>query len=110
MSLELEWSLDVAQDDGAGASSRDLDVAVVEDASPQVLLDEDALNLADDDFVGMAVNPAVTVEESLVAHEDSSREVADEATQVQVCPPRESGLVEDGLTWGDNLADFHNLS
>ena len=110
LALEFEGALDVAQDDGTGTRARDLDVAVVEHATPQVLLDEDALDLADDDFVGMAVNPAITVEKALVAHKYGRGQVADEATQVQVCPPRESGLVEDGLTWGDNLADFHNLS
>lgn len=110
LALEFEGALDVAQDDGAGAGARDLDVAVVEDAAPQVLLDEDALDLANDNLVGVAVNPAITVEKPLVAHKDGRGQVADEATQMQVGPSRETGLVNDGLARGDDLVYFHNLS
>ncbi len=110
LALELQRALDVAQHDGARPGARNLDGAVVADAAPQVLLDQDALHLADDNLVGMAVNPAVAMEEALVAHKDGRREVADEAAQVQIGPLAESGLIEDGLALSDDLADFHNLS
>ena len=108
MALEFEGALDVTQDDGTGTRARDLDVAVVEHATPQVLLDEDALDLADDDFVGMAVNPAITVEKALVADKDGRGQVADEATQMQVGPLGESRLVDDGFARSDYFVDFHN--
>ncbi len=110
LALELQRALDVAQHDGAGPGARDLDGAVIADAAPQVLLDQDALHLADDNLVGMAVNPAVAVEKALVTHKDGRREVADEAAQAQIGPLAESGLIQDGLALSDDLADFHNLS
>ena len=110
LALELKRALDVAQHDGAGSGARDLDGAVVEDAPPQVLLHQDALDLADDDFMGVAVHPSVTVEKAFVAHKDGCRQVLDEATQLQIGPPREAGLVDDGLASGDNLAYFHVFS
>ena len=110
LALELQRALDVAQHDGAGPGARDLDGAVIADAAPQVLLDQDALHLADDNLVGMAVNPAVAVEKALVAHKDGRREVADEAAQAQIGPLAEFGLIQDGLALSDDLADFHNLS
>lgn len=110
LALEFQWALDVAQHDGAGPGARDLDGSVIADAAPQVLLDQDALYLADDNLVGMAVNPAVAVEKALVAHKNGRREVADEAAQVQIGPLAEFGLIKDGLALSDDLADFHNLS
>lgn len=110
LALELQRALDVAQYDGAGPSARDLDGAVIADAAPQVLLDQDALYLADDNLVGMAVYPSVAVEKALVAHKDGRREVADEAAQAQIGPLAESWLIKDGLALSDDLADFHNLS
>ena len=107
LALELDGPLDVLQHDGACASARDLDGAVVEEASPQVLLHEDALDFADDDLVGVAVNPAVAVEKALVAHEDGRCEVAHQSAQVQIGPLAESGLVDDGLAGGYDFADFH---
>ena len=110
LALEFQGALDVTQDDGAGAGARDLNGAVVEDAAPEVLLDKDALHLADDNLMGVAVYPAVAVEKTFVTDEDGCCQVADQATQVQVGPSCETGLVYDGLARGDNLADFHNLS
>ena len=108
LALELDGTLEVAQDDGACSSARNLHGAVVADASPQALLDEDALDLADDNLVGMAVNPAVAVEKALVADKDGCGQVADEAAQSQIGPLAEFGPVDDGLTWGYDFADFHN--
>ena len=110
LALEFQRALDVAQHDGAGSRARDLDGAVVEDASPQVLLNEDALDLTDDNLVGMAVNPSVAVEEPLVAHKDGRGQVAHEVSQLQVGPLAESGLVDDGFAGGNDSADFHNIS
>lgn len=110
LTLELEGALDEAQHDGACASTRDLDGAVVKDASPQSLLDQDALHLADDNLMGMSMNPAVAVEKPLVAHKDGGRQVADEATQVKVGDFTQFGLIDDVLARGDNTVDFHNLS
>ena len=110
LALEFEGSLDVAQDDGTGAGARDFNVAVVEDAAPQVLLDKDTLDLADDDLVGVAVNPAIAVEKALVAHKDGCGQVADQASEMQVCPSRESWLINDSLARGDDLVYVHNFS
>ena len=110
LTLEFQWALDVTQHDGAGSRARDLDGAVVEDASPQVLLNEDALYLTDDNLVGMAVTLSVAVEEPLVAHKDGRGQVAHEVSQLQVGPLAESGLVDDGLARGNDSADFHKLS
>ena len=110
LALELQWALDVSQHDGASTGARDLDGAEVEDASPQALFHQDALYLADDNLVGMAVYPTVAVKEAFVAHKDGGRQVAHEAAQLQVGPLAEPGLIDDVLARGDNLADFHNLS
>lgn len=107
LALEFERTLDVAQHDGARSGARDFDGAVVEDAPPQVLFHQDALDLADDYLVGVTVQPTVAVEESLIAHKDGGGQVLDEAPQLQIGPAREAGLVDDGLARGDNLAYFH---
>ena len=86
LALELQRTLDVAQHDGAGACTRDLDGAVVAKAAPQVLLNKDALHLADDNLMGMAVNSAVAVEKALVAQKDSRGQVAYQAPQMQISP------------------------
>ena len=110
LALELDGAFDVVQHDGAGAGARDLDGAVVEDAAPETLFHQDALDLADDNLMGMAVHPSETVEKALVAHEDGGRQIADEAAQAQVCPFAESRLIDDGFARWYNLAYFHNLS
>ena len=108
LALELDGALEVGQDDGAGSGARNLHSAVVADASPEPLFDEDTLYLADDNLVGMAVNPAVAVEKALVTDKDGCGQVADEAAQSQIGPFAEFGPVDDGLTWGYDFADFHN--
>ena len=84
LALELEGALDEGQHDGACTSARDLDGAIIEQPTPQALLDQDALDLADDNLVGMAMNPAMAMKKPLVAHENRCREVADKATQMQI--------------------------
>jgi hypothetical protein len=56
----------------------------------------------------MAVNPTVAVEKALVADKDGCSQVADETAQSQIGPLAEFGLVDDGLAWGYDFADFHN--
>ena len=108
LALELEGAFDVVQNDGTRSGARDLDGAVVEDAAPQVLLDEYALDLADDNLVGMTVQPAVAMEKSLITHKDGCGQVLNEAAQVQVGPAGEARLVDDGLSRSNNSAYFHN--
>ena len=91
MALELEGTLDIAQHDGSGTGARDLDGTVVADAAPQVLLDKDALDLAKDNLMGMAVNPAMAVEKPPVAHKDGCGEVAYQAAQMQIGPLADFG-------------------
>ena len=110
LALEFEGTLDVLQHDGARTSARDPDGAIVEEPAAQSLLDQDALDLADNNLMGVAMNPAMAVEKPLVAHKDGGRQVADEATQVKVGDFTQFGLIDDGFTRGDNFFDFHNLS
>jgi len=110
LALELDGALDVAQHDGACSGARHLDGAVVEQTAPEALLDQDALHLADDNLVRMTVNPSMAVKESLVAHKDGCRHVANQATQMQVGNLAQSGLVKNGFARCYNFADFHNIS
>ena len=86
LTLELDGSLDVLQHDGAGSSARNFDGPVVAEAPPEVLFDEDALNLADDNLVGVTVNPSVTVKEAFIAHKDGRCQVANQSAQMQIGP------------------------
>ena len=108
LTLELERALDVTQYDGAGTGARDLDGAIIEHAPPETLFHQYALDLADDDLVGMAMDPAIAVEEPLVAYKDGGRQVVDEGAQMQISPAGEPRLVDNGLAGRDNLANFHN--
>jgi acyl-CoA synthetase (NDP forming) len=60
--------------------------------------------------MGMAVNPAMSVEKPLVAHKDGCGQVAYHAAQMQIGPLAEFGLIDDGLSRCDNLTDSHNVS
>ena len=110
LALEFEGTLDVLQHDGARTSARDPDGAIVEQPAAQSLLNQDALDLADNNLMGVAMNPAVAMEEPLVAHKDGGRQVTDKAAQVQISDFAQFGLIDDGFTRGDNFFDFHNLS